>query len=277
MSFSELHAVLSLSYGPHARQQCDVFVPLRPKNKTLLALFHGGWWTQGKPQDLRLLALHLGELGYACALIGTRLLGDGARHGQDIIDDSKLALAKALEEASLHGASAQSVIVWGSGSGSLTALSTAMHVARHETIRVRGCIACGVTPTLEPWDGCAPTVTKSLEQFANHARHLISPMDMSAELLPPLFLLHGDSDNEVPARLAQRLHARAIEANETSQLAVLSGLGHRFIENPYDRAAKTALDRIIPFIDQYGHETDGETLFCGNSAGNCASEKRDNA
>jgi acetyl esterase/lipase len=261
-----LHVVLAQPYGPHPRQQFDVMVPDKLASRGLVVLIHGGWWTQGRFQDLRPLALHLAELGFATATIGHRLLGDGARQGQELVDDIKLGLAKALEESTLAGGSDNTVVLLGSGSGSLTALVTASQLATDAHLRIRGVVACGVTPTLEHWEGCPSTITKALDQFAGGHRHLLSPMELPAASLPPLLLLHGDNDADVPAKLAQRLHAHAIGADEASTLAVLSGVGHGFIEHPYERGAKAALERIIPFLSEHANEPDQEQLFRGHCA-----------
>jgi len=258
-----LHAVLAQPFGNHPRQQIDVFIPERLTARGLVALIHGGWWSQGRHQDLRLLALHLAELGFASATIGHRQFGDGARFGHDLVDDVKAGIAKALEESAIAGASDSTVVLLGSGSGSLTALTVASQLSSDARIRVRGAIACGVTPTLEHWEGCSSTVAKALDQFAGNQRHLLSPMDLPAASLPPLLLLHGDSDPDVPAKLAQRLHAHAIEADEMSTLAILTGVGHRFIEQPLDRGAHSALERIVPFLTEQAREPEHERLFTG--------------
>jgi pimeloyl-ACP methyl ester carboxylesterase len=175
----------------------------------------------------------------------------------------KAALGKALDESAIVGGSDSTVVLLGSGSGSLTALTCASQLATDARIRVRGLIACGVTPTLEHWEGCPSAVAKALDQFAAGQRHLLSPMELPAASLPPLLLLHGDSDTDVPAKLAQRLHARAIEADEASALAVLTGVGHRFIDQPFERGAKAALERIVPFLSEQAREPERERLFQG--------------
>ena len=84
------------------------------------------------------------------------------------------------------------------------------------------------------------------------------------QLLRPqlaLLLLHGDSDADVPAKVAQRLHAKAIEADEASTIAVLTGVGHLFIEHPLERGAKAALDKVFntsgPIKLMTGHKAKG--------------------
>jgi acetyl esterase/lipase len=259
----ELHSSLGIAYGPQPRQGCDLFIPDSQDDSTLVVCFHGGWWSHGRHEDLRGFCLHLAELGCPTATVGYRLIGDGARHGQDIIDDARAGTLKAIEEAACAGANPGSVVLLGSGSGSLIALAVAAQLSLDPKLHVRGAIACGVSPTLEHWEGCSATVAKALDQFAGTNRHALSPLHLQPDHLPPLLLLHGDNDLEVPAKLAQRLHARVIEAGEISTLAVLSGLGHQFIEQPFERGAKAALERILPFIQEHARNPEREQLFAG--------------
>jgi acetyl esterase/lipase len=263
----DIHTSLGVTYGSHLRHSCDLFIPERCNDATLVACFHGGWWSHGRHEDLRAFCLHLAELGHPAATIGVRLLGDGARHGQEVIDDARAGVLKAIEEAACAGASPDAVVLLGSGSGSLIALIIASQLASEPKLRLRGVISCGVSPTLEHWEGCNAGVAKVLDQFAGSNRHGLSPLLLPPEQLPPLLLLHGDNDLEVPAKLAQRLHARAIEAGEVSTLAVLSGLGHQFIEQPFERGAKAALERILPFLAEHARAPERERLFAGRQSG----------
>jgi hypothetical protein len=54
-----------------------------------------------------------------------------------------------------------------------------------------------------------------------------------------------------------------VEAGESSVLAVLSGLGHQFIENPAERGARTAMERIVPFLKDHAREPSSARLFVG--------------
>lgn len=260
---TDLRASLAIPFGPHARQRIDVFAPTRPQPLAVVLCVHGGWWSHGRHEDLRQFCLHLAEQGFACASLGYRLLGDGARSGVDIIADLTEGAKRALEEASIDGASGASAVLLGSGAGSLAALAAAARINAQGIARVRGAIACGVTPTLEAWEGCNPTVARALDQFGGANRHEFSPLHLPASALPPLLLLHGDSDLEVPARLAQRLHARQIEAGEESTVAVLTGVAHQFIEQPFERGGKAALERIAPWLAEHGREPERERLFTG--------------
>ena len=248
-----LTAFTDLSYGHHIRQALDLFVPVGADDAITVVCVHGGWWSAGHHHDLRGFALHLAELGYPTATVGHRFLGNDVKGGQEIVDDVRAAAQRAVEEASLLGADPASVVLLGSGSGSLVALAAAhqMIADRKCRLRVRAAIACGVTPSLEPWEGCPLALTKGLHAFANQQVNLLSPIDLKADAFPPLLLLHGDADPDVPTKAANKLYTRIAESGESCQLAVLAGVGHQFIEHPFDRLARMAIDRIVPFLKEH--------------------------
>jgi acetyl esterase/lipase len=192
------------------------------------------------------------------ACLGTRLFNDGARNGGDIIDDTLAGIRAIADEAGLLGGSPSSVILLGSGSGSLAALALAAKPAstkaNDNAPRVRAAIACGVTPSCEAWEGCPLTLTKTLHQFAdgNAARDL-NPMRQKVEAFPPLLLLHGDHDRDVPPKAAHHLQAR-LDGGALSDLVLLAGAEHQFIEDPACDAARTALDRIATFLADHASE-----------------------
>lgn len=248
-----LSALTDLAYGSHIRQALDLFIPSRADGCATVVCVPGGWWAGGSHHELRGLALHLAEQGFAAASVGLRHLGNDVKSGAELVDDVKAAAVRAVEEASLAGADSQSVVLLGSGSGSLIALAAAHQLIadRKAKLRARAAVACGVTPSADPWEGCPLALTKALHAFANHQAHLVSPMGLKADGFPALLLLHGDADQDVPAKAAQKLHQRVVESGEISQFAVLAGLAHQFIENPFDRGARAALDRIVPFLKEH--------------------------
>lgn len=261
-----ISAVLQSPYGQHPRQRYDLFIPQSRTPPVLVVCIHGRDWTAGSAEDMRPLALVLAEKGFASACVGYRLLSDGVSHGTALCDDVRTGIEHAVEEAAVLGASARSVIVLGSGSGSLIALIAAWQLAQRRTLSVRGVIACGVLPTLTPWERCSPAVAKLYDQFAGNDRHLLNPMTVDAQGFPPALLIHGDSDPEVPVALVTQLHARLTEAGDQSNLAILSGLGHNALENPTDKSGRMALERIFPFLTEHAREAADESFFCGNQA-----------
>lgn len=249
-----LHAITDLTYGPHLRQKLDVFVPSPAKGGATVLCLHGGWWTAGTHHDLRGFALHLAEHGVSAASMGHRHLEKDIKTGAELVDDIKLAAQRAVDEAGLLDASDKGVILLGSGSGSLPMLAAAWQLAndRLAKVRVRGVIACGVTPSPTPWEGCPLGLTKILHAYAGTAPAGFNPSELRADGFPPVLLLHGDTDADVPTKAAQKLHQRIADTGESCTFAAIAGAGHQFIEATFDRAARQAVDRILPFVQEHG-------------------------
>lgn len=249
-----LHALTDLTYGPHLRQKLDVFVPANAKGGATVLCLHGGWWTTGAHHDLRSFALHLAELGVPAASMGHRHLEKDVKSGAELVDDIKLAAQRAVDEAGLLEASDRGVFLLGSGSGSLPMLAAAWQLANDRTtkMRIRGVIACGVTPSPVAWEGCPLVLAKTLHSYAGMTPGPFNPMELRADGFPPALFLHGDADLDVPTKAAQKLQQRMTDAGDECHLVSIAGASHQFIENPFDRMARSALDRIVPFVQEHG-------------------------
>lgn len=253
-------ASLSSPYGPQAAQRVDVFVPAGGEERALVACFAGGWWTGGRQQELRACCLALAEAGLPAAAIGVRPLAapgsapgaEHARSGADILADARAGLGRALDEAALAGHGGRSCALLGSGSGSLVALVLAHRLGaaggRGGEPLARCAVACGVTPGLDHHEVGAGVPAPLLDRFAGTAHTQLAPLHLEPAAFPPLLLVHGDADAEVPPAIAERLHQRLAEAGEADEFALLAGLGHQFIERPWEPAGRLALDRVVPFL-----------------------------
>ena len=252
---------LAVRYDQHPEQAFDVMVPdSSAEARALVICLHGGWWHQGHHQDLRALALALAEQGWASASVGFRQLAapganpgpEHAKSGTEVVADVLLALPLVVEEARLLGWNGTSVVLLGSGSGSLVALVAASRLTldRKPSVRVRAAIAAGVTPSLDHNDGWAPALGATIDRFAARDRHTLSPLHFTAHGFPPLLLLHGDKDVDYPAALAQKFHLKLAAADESSAIHILAGAGHHFVESPFSPVGRMALERIVAFLNE---------------------------
>lgn len=254
-----ISATLGLSYGAHPRQRVDVFVP-EGATAALCVCVGGGWWADGRSEPGRGFALLLAERGCAVASLGHRPLGDGARHGEDVLADLAEAAAKALEEAQVLGYAGRSLAVLGHGSGSLAALALAGRLAGK--VVVRAGVACGVLASLEPNAGVAAGHQSACDRFAAGRHRELSPLHLDPATVPPLLVIHGDADREVPLAQAQALQARLAAADEPSRLEVLAGAGHGFAEDALSRHSADAAGRIAAFLAEHAREpTAGDWAF----------------
>ena len=247
----DLAATLSSSYGPHARQVVDVFIPRGAEAQALVVCLPSGWWEAGSPRELRPLALLLAEQGLPVALLGTRLLNDGAVHGGELLEDVLSGIRRALEDACLLGHDGRTFSLLGSGSGSLLALLAGRALANEPTLRLRAIAAVGVTPSLER-DSVLPNHHHACERFAGADKASRSPAGLPLGGLPPLMLLHGDNDLDVSAKQALKLHQAVQAAGGVSEVHILSGAGHHLLETPHDKHGTAALAHLMPFLREQG-------------------------
>ena len=244
----------ALSYGPDPRQLADVMVPESSGAAPLLVLLHAGWWRRGHRHDLLSTAFELADRGYSVATLGYRLL-QGSRSGGDLIADMVQGLRVAIEEAQVLGADCgRRIILVGSGAGGLLALyalQALRSAAQEQSVQVCGVAMVGTAPGFQPWNDCPQEIAEALQQFAS-GDHLPDPLGAEAAHLPPLLLMHGDHDPEVPVRLAQELHSKVIQGEGASTLAIIAGASHRFLEDPTSQAGRSALNRLQEWIKKLG-------------------------
>jgi acetyl esterase/lipase len=161
-----------------------------------------------------------------------------------------MACEKIVDEAALYGAHDRGVILLGSGSGSLTALAAGarMLADRRCRLRVAAVVACGLTPALSPWEGGRAERHGILKEFAGDQAQELDPSLIAADAFPPVLILHGEEDREVPSRHALALQKRLSDAGEMARLETVSHADHRWIESVHDRPARFAIDRITAFL-----------------------------
>jgi acetyl esterase/lipase len=253
-----MQCVLSLPYGGHPRQRFDLVMPDGAEDRALVILLHGGWWAGGRHEDLRLACLALAEHGIPCASLGMRplaglgdaTLGTGAASGQELLAELASAVGTVLEEAALVGMDGCSAAFLGSGSGSLMALLLASQLGEDRRLHIRAAVACGATTGLGS-DAVVGAAARAAERFAGTQREALSALLQRPERFPPLLLIHGSQDGEVPLAAVQRFQARQAAAGEPCELQVLEGAGQQLLEQPYERAGQDALRRLVPFLREH--------------------------
>jgi alpha-beta hydrolase superfamily lysophospholipase len=272
-----LNASLSVPYGGHARQRVDVMIPDGASSALVCCVSGGGgsgWWADGRCEIGRGFALLLAEHGVPVATLGHRALGDGVRTGDELLADLAEAAAKAAEEAGVLGWNGRSLALLGHGSGALAALLLIPRLARRHP--VRAAVACGVLATTEPGHGTAAAHQAACDRFAMGRHRDHAPLHLDPALIPPLLLLHGEQDREVPAEQARALHQHLTAAGETCVLEVLPEAGHRFAEDaagpmarprPRKRRRRAHLRRqVLTAAGLAGRSAQRPTGVCGAAA-----------
>ncbi|MDW8372184.1 MAG: hypothetical protein RMM29_00855 [Planctomycetota bacterium] len=246
-----ISAALSVPYGNHPRQRLDVFVPAATES-ALICSIDAGWWADGRCERGRGFALLLAGRGYAVATLGHRPLGEGARTGDEVLTDLANAACRALEEAQVLGFDGSSLVLVGHGSGSLAAFCLLPRLAHR--VPVRALAALGVLATLEQGHGTAAAHIPACDRFAMARHKDLSPLRQDPADWPPLLLLHGEHDREVPLAQAQALAAHAAGSGEAVRCEVIASAGYGFAEDALAPTSGRVLALLSHFLQEHGRE-----------------------
>lgn len=244
----------------------DLYVPSRADAAPLLVWVHGGAWSQGtKANPPRQFIEH----GIATASLDFRQSTEARFPAQ--VHDIKAAIRFLRGRAQTFGYRADRIAIAGSSSGGhLAALVgvTNGHSAlegtigdyRQESSAVHAIVSYFGASNLEtilaqstPFglDMRRPALERLLGALPDEARELAklaSPVEHVDRQDPPLFLLHGDQDPQMPINQAHELHGVYQRLGLDGQLRVLHGAAHGgnvFYSPPHLQPVLDFLDRVI--------------------------------
>lgn len=114
-----------LPYGPHARQQLDVYQPPGDiKGAPMVVFFYGGTWSSGNRADYRFVGEALASEGIVTVVADYRLSPEFRYPA--FVEDSARAVRWALEKAPVYGADPGRVFVMGHSAGAYNAAMVAL-------------------------------------------------------------------------------------------------------------------------------------------------------
>jgi arylformamidase len=260
---AELRLITNREYDAHPRHRLDCFLPdpLR-SDAPLVICLHGGWWHGGHREDLHATAMILAEAGLPAAVAGFRRLQDIPGHdGEEMVGDCVAAARHALEEALLHGHDGRHLALLGVGSGAVLALLTAARMRLQTAFNLHSVVAVSGCYDLSALDTCANEVRHQAAAFLGADPTARNPTAVRAGLIPPVHLVHGESDTMVPAALAVAFgdHLRLIE--RPVSCCVVPGGTHETLERPYRGPGEAVLRGIVAWLaaDQHA-ESDGPPI-----------------
>ncbi|SRR5690606_38603575 len=244
----------------------DLYLP-DERGAPLLVWVHGGAWEFGSKADMPLAALL--PRGYAIASVEFRRASVGRFPAQ--VHDIKAAIRYLRAKAAEHGYDAERIAVLGASSGGHLAalvgvtnghaeLEGTLGEHRGESSAVQAAVsffgASNLTtilaqstplglrvrePALERLLGALPDQAPELAQLASPVFHL----DASD---PPLLLLHGDQDPQMPINQAHELDGAYRKLGLDVALIVVHGAAHggaAFFDEERLEAVSGFLDRTL--------------------------------
>lgn len=257
-----------LEYAVVAGQalRLDLYQPEATRNAPLLVWVHGGAWEAGSKSPMPATALV--ERGYAIASLDFRPASTARFPGQ--VHDIKAAIRFLRATATQHGYDARRIGILGASSGAHLAavvattnghpeLEGTLGAYGNESSAVQAIVSyfgasnlttilaqstpfgVGVrTPALKRLLGALPDENPALAQLASPVFHV----DASD---PPLLLLHGDQDPQMPINQSHELQGAYERQGLTAGFIVVHGAAHggdAFF-------APENVERVAVFLDEH--------------------------
>ncbi|MGK0187065.1 MAG: acetyl esterase/lipase [Verrucomicrobiales bacterium] len=244
----------------------DLWKPVKPAGVSqppLLVWVHGGAWRAGSRATPKVLALV--DMGWAVASIDYRLSTVAKFPAQ--VHDIKAAIRFLRENHQEHGCAVEKIAIAGaSAGGHLAALvgvtnghaelegkvgadldadsSVQAIVSLYGASNLQSILSQSTphglsvrVPALELLLGAGPEKVPKLAQLASPIAH-VDPSD------PPLLLIHGDQDPQMPINQAHELQGAYKKNSVDCQFTVLHGAAHGG-EVFYDAASLTQMDDFL--------------------------------
>jgi pimeloyl-ACP methyl ester carboxylesterase len=186
-------------------------------------------------------ALALDAFAEARGLSMLRFDYSGTGSSAGTFEDSTLAMWLEEALAALDQLSEGPVILVGSSMGGWIAL----HLALLRPERVRALVGIAAAPDFTNWgfpDGDT-AVAQGLARGFWESGEQLRLLETEIAIDPPVRLLHGEKDQEVPLEVAFRL-MRALRSSDV-QLNVLKGGGHRLSKPHEIRAILGAVEALL--------------------------------
>ncbi|WP_240310827.1 alpha/beta hydrolase [Altererythrobacter sp. ZODW24] len=246
--------VAAVQYGDNAQQRIELYVPETASGSDtghpVVIFVHGGSWNFGEPEEYTFIARTLGDLGYATALVGYRLVPDGEFPA--MLEDSAASVRWVVDNAAKHGVNADAITLMGHSAGAYNVLMTGLDRQWLGRAGLPDDTIKGVISLAGPAD-FLPLDSDSTKAAFGHVDPLEStqPIGFARGDGPPLLLLHGSMDTTVYPRNSVNLDKAMREAGGVSEVVEYPEMNHAQIIMAYARpfeGDRKVIDKTAEFL-----------------------------
>ena len=230
----------------------DAYVPRHASAAPMVVFFYGGSWVEGRRRWYRYVGDALASRGVIVLIPDYRKYPDVKF--PDFMLDAALAVAWAREHAAQLGGDAQRLFVMGHSAGGQIAALLACDRRYLGAVGLKPRALAGMIGVAGAYS-FLPFVDDEPAIFGDDARgrYDSQPINFVDGDEPPLLLLHGEDDDEVPPANAQAMAERAQAMDGTAQLKLYAGATHASVLLAFARPRHTqvpALTDTLEFIAQ---------------------------
>lgn len=231
----------------------DIYEPEGARRGTAAILVHGGGWVQGSKSMLAEHARQLARDGFTVFVPEYRLTPEAPWPAQ--IHDVKRAIRWVRSQAGAFGFDPGKIVLQGHSAGAHLVLLAAGAPddprldppEGHGGVSAAAAAVVAVYPPvlfhlgeIRP-SGSLRAGALAGADVSEEAAALASPINHVGPGLPPVMLLHGDTDKVVPVSASLRYAERVREAGGKVDAHIFSGLPHGFANHPEMRPMLMAM------------------------------------
>jgi acetyl esterase/lipase len=243
-------------------QTMDIYIPNEAVTRPLpLAIFvHGGGLSSGDKADINLVFLNaLASAGYAVASVNYRLAPQYKFPAQ--IEDLKCAIRYLRSNAQTYGVNGSEIFIFGdSAGGELVAIAalTGPHSEfdvgpyLNESSSVTAAVDMFGPANLTSWASYSDTQ----RVFGGNQNNLVlaSPTHYVTANSPPILIIQGVKDTQVPESQSVQLYDELAAAGDQTQLVLVQNMGHMFVQvgsDPIAPSLKQIAQDMVSFFEKY--------------------------
>lgn len=265
--------IKDVSYGPHARNVMDLYLPeAGPTPRPLVICIHGGGWAGGDKRVYAWLGQALARQGFAAVSITYRFAPAWRAPAQ--MDDVQRAVRWLRKNAGQYGLDPQRFGAIGGSAGGHLASYLALNDTRDNSdaelaeysSRVQCVVDCYGPVDLEAMMQSASA--RIVQNFLGmplagneEAYRNASPAFHIKPNPPPFLIIHGTRDlgtspGQVPIAQSIGIHEKLRQAGGESTLLKLEGAGHGFTGGGSNRYAQETLAAAVDFFGRHLRKSD---------------------
>lgn len=244
-------AATDVPYGPHPRQQLDVYRPQEPSDPRPVVLFiYGGSWSNGSKDHYGFAGKAFAAAGFVTVVADYRLVPD-VRYPAFLADNAS-ALAWVQRRIAGYGGDPERIFLAGHSAGAYNAVMLALAPSFLAAEGLDPAVIKGVAGISGPYDFYPFDTEATRAAFAGIENPPSSqPVNRVGATAPPMLLVTGESDRTVrpanTAALARQLAAHGV-AHQTRYYPGLDHAGALLaISRPLRRTAPV-LEDVVAFF-----------------------------
>ena len=237
----------------------DVYAPKNAAGAPVAVFFYGGSWVDGHRRWYRYVGEALANHGVIAIIPDYRKYPDVRFPA--FMRDAAQAIAWARTHAAEYGGDGSRVFAMGHSAGGQIAALLACDKRYLAEVGLQPRDLAGMIGIAGAY-AFLPFVAEEPEIFGNDARgrYDSQPINFVDGDEPPMLLLQGDDDDEVPAQNSQAMAERAQAMDGTAILKIYPGVGHSSIMLAFAREHHTSVPTLadtLAFIAHPPAPTDG--------------------